>query len=85
VSAGLVVVAGEAWNGDDEGPTRGLAVAPIVDEEELADVVSTVDDLDLPEGRVAAVLALAGARDGVVGHYGTGPRADRELPEPPAP
>jgi hypothetical protein len=41
---------------------------------------STVDDLDLVAGRVAAVLALADLRNGVVGQYGYGPDAEGVLP-----
>jgi hypothetical protein len=40
-----------------------------------------VDDLELTPGRVAAVLGLAALEQGVVGHYGFGPRADRVVPE----
>ena len=46
----------------------------------LAAIVSTVDDLDLVQGRVAAVLALQELADGVVGHYGYG---ERSVVEPP--
>ena len=50
----------------------------------LAAVVSTVDDLDLVQGRVAAVLALQEIGDGVVGHYGYGDGASsNRLPAPP--
>ena len=50
-----------------------------------ADTVSTVDDLDLVQGRVATTLALADLRTGVRGHYGYGDDADSAMPErPPA-
>lgn len=43
--------------------------------------VSTVDNLDLIEGRVAAVIALADLNRGVPGRYGYGPGAARSIPE----
>jgi hypothetical protein len=54
---------------------------PIVDDG-VADLVATVDDVDLPEGRVAAVLALSDVGRGIVGHYGYGAGAQAPLPEP---
>jgi hypothetical protein len=47
-----------------------------------AAVVSTVDDVDLPMGRVALVLALAEQLSGRSGQYGTGVGADAVLPAP---
>jgi hypothetical protein len=43
--------------------------------------VATVDDLELVQGRLAAILALADATQGVVGHYGYGPGVDGAAPE----
>jgi hypothetical protein len=60
-------------------------VARVRDAEDLAEAVTTVDDLDLVQGRVATTLALAELRNGGRGHYGYGPGADAPLPErPPA-
>jgi hypothetical protein len=42
--------------------------------------VSTVDDVDLVQGRVSVVLAIADAGESKVGHYGYGKGADRALP-----
>jgi Copper transport outer membrane protein, MctB len=42
--------------------------------------VSTVDDLDLTEGRIAAVLALSDLGRNVVGQYGFGAGAEKSLP-----
>jgi hypothetical protein len=50
----------------------------------LQDVVSTVDDADTVYGQAALVLALAGARHGETGHYGTGVGADAPVPTPSA-
>ena len=43
-------------------------------------VVSTVDDVDLVQGRVATVLALADLARGVVGAYGIGAGAAAAVP-----
>jgi hypothetical protein len=60
-------------------PGRAAGVAAIRDDSMLSKQVSTVDDLDLGEGQVASVLALAdlGRR---VGHYGYGDGASSALP-----
>jgi hypothetical protein len=78
---GIPTVVAEAFavTDEDEEPTRGSTLEPWRDGDPVG--VSTVDDLDLLAGRVAAVLALADLRGGVVGHYGYGPGADRVLPE----
>jgi hypothetical protein len=85
VQAGVPAVVAEAWVEDDEGPARGAVVGQVRDAEDLADVVTTVDDVDLVQGRVATALALAQMRTGGRGHYGYGPGADGPLPELPAP
>ena len=42
--------------------------------------MAVVDDLETPEGRVAAVLALHEVGAGRVGHFGYGDGADGVLP-----
>lgn len=84
VRAGVPAVVAEAWQQSDDGPARGTVAALVRDQDDLADAVSTVDDLDLVQGRVATTLALADLRSGVRGHYGYGDGADRPLPEPAA-
>jgi hypothetical protein len=85
VRAGVPALVAEAWKDDEDGPARGTVVGLVRDQDDLADAVSTVDDLDLVQGRVAATLALADLETGVRGHYGYGSDADRPLPErPPA-
>jgi len=59
-------------------PARGDLVGAARDDSTAR--FSTVDDLDLVAGRVAAVLALADLRNGVVGQYGYGPDAEGVLP-----
>jgi hypothetical protein len=65
----------------DDSPQRGESLAAVRDDESLAGAVSTVDDLDLPEGLVAVVLALEALGDGTIGHYGYGEGASGPLPE----
>jgi hypothetical protein len=75
------LVFGEVFVQVDNGPARGQRLAPIRTNETLTKQVSTVDDLDLAEGRVAGVLALADLGRGITGDYGDGEGADRSLPE----
>ena len=76
-----VVVAG-AWKDVADGPAREDAVQAIRDND-LARTVSTVDDLDQPEGPTTVVLALADllATPPRAGHYGHGPNT-QPLPDP---
>lgn len=85
VRAGVPAVVAEAWQEQDDEIARGTVAGLVRDQDDLSDAVSTVDDLDLVQGRVAATLALADLRAGVRGHYGYGPGADRPAPERPAP
>ena len=71
-AGGVPIVLGEAFREEDGGPDRGSIVAAVRDDDELSAEVSTVDDLDLLEGRIAAVLALSDLTRGTVGHYGYG-------------
>jgi hypothetical protein len=75
----MPIVAAEVYRDRRHGPDRGEAVKVIRDDGELKQTVSTVDDLDLVEGRIAAVLALADLGRRVVGHYGYGDGA-KSLP-----
>lgn len=76
-AAGMALVVAEVNDGDSE---RGSLLAPVIGNEQLSKVVSTVDDLDRPEGRLAGVLALADLGRNVVGHYGFGDGATSSLP-----
>jgi hypothetical protein len=75
------LVAGEVFVEKDDGPKRGAMLAPIRGSDQLKQAVSTVDDLDLVEGRVASVLALADLGRNVVGQYGYGAGATTSAPE----
>ena len=74
------VVAGEVFDERDGGPDRGAILSGIRKNDDLTKLVSTVDDLDLVEGRVAAVLALGDLSRNVVGQYGHGAGAKQSLP-----
>jgi len=65
-----------------DGPDRGATLRPVQQAADLG-VVSTVDNLDLIEGRIAAVLALADLGRGVSGRYGYGRDATRSIPPVP--
>jgi hypothetical protein len=75
------VVAGVWADTGNNAPDRTDAVDP-VREGDLKDSVSTVDDLDLPEGPTTVTLALSDLflLPPVVGHYGYGDNASQPLP-----
>jgi hypothetical protein len=79
------VVVGEVYdakNGDAASPKRGAMVAPVRGDPSLADHVSTLDDAELPQGPLTAVLALEQAGNGDIGHYGYGEGAHDPIPTP---
>jgi hypothetical protein len=76
-TGGHVVVAG-----DGASATGGGLVATVRSDNTENATVSTIDNADNPSGQVSAVLALAGAAKGQVGHYGTGKGADALYPAP---
>jgi hypothetical protein len=77
----LRLVAGDVFEEKDGGPKRGAALSGIRRSDDLKQAVSTVDDLDQLEGRVASVLALADLSRNVVGQYGYGAGATTSAPE----
>lgn len=79
ITAGLPTVAAEIYLEVPDGPPRGADLTATVPTE-LRDRIVLIDDADQPEGRVAAVIALAAAADGLVGHFGYGAGADGVLP-----
>jgi hypothetical protein len=82
VEADVATVAGEVFarHDGDDARERGDAIAPVRGDEDLASVVSTVDDLDLVQGQIAATIALQDLVAGIVGHYGYGNGATASLP-----
>ncbi len=80
------VVAAVYDEGSDpkKAPERGATLASVLDDRVLSRSVSTIDDLELEQGRVAATLALEIVANGAIGHYGYGPDASAPLPMHPS-
>ncbi len=83
--AGAMVVLGEVFSEAKSAPARGAIVAGVRDDQALVTRVATVDDVEQPQGRAALALALDELGRGQAGHYGEGPGASRQLPEPVPP
>jgi hypothetical protein len=65
-------------------PARGAVLASVIDDRVLGKTVSTLDDLELVQGRVGAILALEVVGNGNSGHYGYGSGASSPLPPHPS-
>jgi hypothetical protein len=74
---GNVVVAGDRSSAANDG-----LISLVRGSKSDRAAVSTVDNADSPFGQVSAVLALGGAANGLVGHYGTEQSADALFPAP---
>jgi len=70
----------DAGNDATDAPERGAVLAPVLDDATLSRAVSTIDDLEMVQGRVASVLALELIGSGNIGHYGYGAGASAPLP-----
>ncbi|MFI5043343.1 MAG: copper transporter [Acidimicrobiales bacterium] len=90
-STGAVVTVGEARAPRPDGqttstttgePTRGESLSELR-ESDSAEQLSTVDDLEESNGRLALVFAVAEQSSGRVGHYGTGSGATAPFPTTP--
>jgi hypothetical protein len=79
-SAGVDTTAAEDHRDADGVPARGLVLANVRDDETLRVRLSTVDDLDLADGRIASVLSSADLGRGVSGRYGVGTGAQGPMP-----
>ncbi|HVJ99124.1 MAG TPA: copper transporter [Acidimicrobiia bacterium] len=82
---GVPVVVGEIYDGNGGSPERGRVLTPIRGDTTLTKQVSTVDDAEMVQGRVALAIAMQQAVDDVIGHYGYGRGASAALPQPAAP
>jgi hypothetical protein len=85
-SAAVPTLAAEIYvpSQDPNAPQRGDIVGLVRSDSSLSKQVSTIDDLDLTQGQVTAVLALEDLVTGNgVGHYGYGKGATRGVPAPP--
>lgn len=80
VDAKVPSAVAEVYDAGDDNSARGDAVAPVRGDSSLSEVVSTLDDIELVQGRVSAVLALEQLADGTVGHYGYGRGASSPMP-----
>lgn len=74
-----VLVAGPVGSAEAGGAVGALRASS------LEGRVSSVDDADTPQGRVAAVLGLAEQAEGGAGSYGTGRGASATAPVPAVP
>jgi hypothetical protein len=83
-AAGVEIVVGEEFvappDDADDAPGRGARLQDLTGGD-LAEAVSTVDNLDEIQGQVSLVVALADLRRDRVGHYGFGSGATRSAPE----
>jgi hypothetical protein len=66
---------------DGGKPVRGDFVKAIRADDTLDGSVNTIDDGDLPFGRLALVLVLAQSTDAPNGHYGRTDQADSQFPK----
>jgi hypothetical protein len=80
LASGASPTVGEVFKQSDGGPDRGAWLKPVLNDAQLSGKVSTVDDIDLTQGRVAATLALADLARGAFGKYGYGADADSSIP-----
>ena len=71
---------GAVVSGPPESAASGGVVAAVRSEGDVRKVVSTVDDVGRPMGRVAVVYALRQQMAGESGQYGVGPGASAVLP-----
>ena len=75
-SSGVVVA------GPQTSDQQGGLVDQIRNDKTLRDLVSTVDNADMPSGIIATVLALGAESGGRTGSYGIGPGNDAPVPSP---
>ena len=79
LDASAPVAVGQAFVASDAGPDRSAWIDAVANTPGLQGRISTVDDVELVEGRVAATLALSELGLGTVGNYGIG--RERAVPE----
>ncbi len=87
LSTKVPTVLGEVYDAQARGssvPKRGAALDPVRGDPSLAKQVTTLDDVELPQGDVTAIISLEQIADGIVGHYGYGDGATEALPKIPS-
>jgi len=82
LGAKVPTVVGEVYDAGNATPTpkRGASLEPVRGDPVIGKQVTTLDDADLPQGAVTAVIALQQVDVGKVGHYGYGEGASVTLP-----
>jgi Copper transport outer membrane protein, MctB len=81
---GAAVALAEVFRPTDTVKARGAVVQGVRNDRDLGTRVATVDDLEEARGRAALAFAVDDLGRGRAGHYGEGPGATRQLPEPSA-
>jgi hypothetical protein len=87
LSSGVPTVLGEVYDasgGAAGTPNRGAALEPVRGDPALAKQVTTLDDVELPQGLLTAVVSLEEIAGGTVGHYGYGEGATEAIPSLPS-
>lgn len=79
LAAELDAVVADVFVSVPDGPERAEAITEAIPED-VREVIALVDDAELPQGQLAAVLALDAIADGDGGHFGYGSGADGVLP-----
>ena len=79
LDASAPVAVAQAFVASDQGPDRAAWIDAIANADGLRGRISTIDDVELIEGRVGATLAVSELGLGSVGTYGLG--RDRAVPE----
>ena len=78
-SGGTAAVVGQVFTESDATPDRAAWIDGVAEDAAIRSHVSTVDDVEVVEGRVGATLALAELSLGTVGNYGVD--RERAVPE----
>ena len=87
LAAKVPTVLGEVYDahgGSVSAPKRGASLEPVRGDPALAKQVTTLDDAELPQGPLTAVIALEQIAEGRVGQYGFGEGASEAIPPLPS-
>lgn len=80
VADGAIAVAADDYHELKDGPKRGEQLGLIRRDATLGSQVPTLDDLDLVDGPLTAVLVVGDRKQGNVAHYGFGADAGQTFP-----
>lgn len=87
LTADVPTVVGEVYDAKSDAVSaegRGTALDPVRGDPALAKQVTTLDDVDLPQGALTAIISLEQVAEGTVGHYGYGKGATETIPPIPS-